>query len=102
MFTNIRIKVPVNVAFGLKLISFEGLEKNNVIPMQEPRARIVSRPSYHHLLPGVASTYHIAANWVHIIEGTVNDCALYDIEGVLIITISTNQTCHRNQDELTP
>jgi hypothetical protein len=69
--------------------------------MQEPRARIVSRPSYHHLLSSVASTYHIATNWVHIIEA-VTVCALYDIEGVLIIIISTNQTCHENQGELTP
>jgi len=58
--------------------------------MQEPRARIVGRPSYHHLLPSITSAYYIATNWVHIIEGAVS-CALYDIESVLMIIISTNQ-----------
>jgi hypothetical protein len=60
--------------------------------MQEPRTRIVGRPSYHHLLPRVASAYHIATNWVHIIEGTAA-CALYDIKSVLMIIISNNHTC---------
>jgi hypothetical protein len=69
--------------------------------MQEPRARIVGRPSYYHLLPSAASAYYIATNWVHIIEGTVA-CALYDIEGMLIIVIITNQTCHQSHSELTP
>lgn len=69
--------------------------------MQVPRARVVGRPSYHHLLPRVACAYYIAANWVHIIEGAVA-CALYNIERVLMTIISTNQTCHRRRGELTP
>jgi hypothetical protein len=52
--------------------------------MQEPGARIVRHPSYHHLLPRVARAYHVAANWVHVVEGTVAR-ALYDIKGMLMI-----------------
>lgn len=69
--------------------------------MQEPRARIVGHPSYHHLLSRYAGAYYIATNWVHVIEGTVTR-ALYDIKGMLMIVLVPDMTCHRSRGKLTP
>jgi hypothetical protein len=47
--------------------------------MQEPGARIIGHPPYHHLLASTPSADHIAANGVLVIEG-IAVRALYDIK----------------------